>query len=222
MDELRSEVAVTARRCVQAGLIAAFGHVSARAGDRVVITGTQPLADTAAADTIVLTADGEVVTGPAATLPLEAALHLAIYRARPDVGAVCRGHPPAAVRWGTGLAALPLTHGLGALAGRVVRVHPEVELVVDRARGDAVARTLGQDAAVLLRGNGALAVGTTPTEAAVRLWYLEERAEVAAASGGRGPDPSPIWTARLTHTPAELHRAMRWFEATFDATGASA
>jgi HCOMODA/2-hydroxy-3-carboxy-muconic semialdehyde decarboxylase len=213
-DDLRDAVAATARMLSRAGLVEAFGHVSARVGEGAVITSVLPLARCRAADTVVVDADGIPSEGPGEHLPLEAPMHLALYRARPDVMAICRGHPPAAVVWGTGTTELPLRHGLGALAGARVPVHPDVALVTDSEAGDAVARTLGGHHALLLRGNGALAVGSSLGKAAVRLWYLEQRARVATSAPDDGSAPS-AWEPRLAHTAEELRRAIRWFVDTF-------
>lgn len=223
LSELRAEVAATARRLVRAGLIAAFGHVSARTpGDGMIMTTVRPLAGCTSDDTVVLDADGNALDGPADALPLETPMHRAVYRVRADVGAICRGHPPAAVVWGTQTAPLPLAHGLAAMSGRDVRVHDDVDLIVDDHAADAVAATLGDDHAVLLRANGALAVGAQLDEAAVRLWYLDERASVAlqlaagAAPADTGVVDDATWDTRMRHTPAELGRAIQWFRTTFD------
>ena len=216
---LRAEVAATARMLARAGLLQAFGHVSARHGDGIVLTTVRPLAAASAEDTVVLDASGRVLDGPADVVPLEAPMHLALHRARPDVRAVCRAHPPAAVVLGTRLDEVPLAHGLGAMSGRRVRVHPDVDLITTAEAGDAVAATLGADTAVLLRANGALAVGPDLVSAAVALWFLEERARVVLAARALGADPDPVddatWDHRMRHTAPEAARAARWFTATF-------
>lgn len=225
VDAVRVEVAATARMLCAAGLIEAFGHVSARLPDGgVAITPTSPLLAVTAADVVIVDADGVAPAHSAA--PLEVPLHVAIYRARPDVDAICRGHGPSMVAWGVGTTPLPLLHGLGAIAGRQVLVHPDPLLVTTAAAGDAVASTLGTDDAVLLRANGGLAVGPSLVEAATRLWFAEERAAVALAAaaatgpgvdgpGGGPPVGDDVWEARLADTPAELRRAVAWFAARF-------
>ncbi|MDX6739628.1 class II aldolase/adducin family protein [Actinocorallia sp. A-T 12471] len=210
---IRAEVAAAAQAAARAGLVEAFGHVSARLPDGgAAITATLPMDTARAEDVIVLDAAGRAIAGAVGDVPLEIWLHLAIYAARPDVGAICRGHPPAAVRWGTGDAELPALHGLGLMAGRRVPVHDSVALVSTPERGAAAARALGSEASLLLRGNGALAVGADPLEAATRLYALEDRARVALSPGPASrPVPAPDWDARLTDSPIELTRARRWF-----------
>lgn len=213
--ELKSEVAATARMLVAAGLVEAFGHVSARLdGEGFLITPTLPLLD-AVADTVITVDDaGAVVDNPANAAPLETPLHAAIYRARPDVDAICRGHGPAMVAWGVATEDLPLRHGLGAIAGERIPVHPDFELIASTEAGEGAAATLGPHHGVLLRANGGLAVGADLIEAATRLWFLEERARVVlAAVPGAVTDID--WEHRLAHTGIELRRAKAWFSARF-------
>ena len=215
---LLSDVAATARMVVSAGLVEAFGHVSARTERGFLITSTRPMSECTAEDVILVDA-GVPVQGPVDRLPLEAPMHDAIYRARPGVGAICRGHPPFAVTWGITTERLPLRHGLGGIAGAVVKVHPEIELVKSADHADRVAATLGDDFSMLLAANGALSVGSDLLEAATRLWFLEERARVALwARGARiGVESRPerLWKLRMEDSGAELVRAKRWMLQTF-------
>ncbi|MEO3785449.1 class II aldolase/adducin family protein [Actinocorallia sp. B10E7] len=213
VERVREEVARTARMIAAAGLVEAFGHVSARLPDGVAITSTRPMDAARAQDVVLLDASGEAVGGALDDVPLEIRLHLEIYAARPDVMAICRGHSPAAVAWGASDADLPALHGLGLLAGRRVRVHDDIALISDLRRGRAAAERLGPDSALLLRANGGLAVGATLTEAATRLYALEERARVALAP--TPPAARPVteaeWDAREPDSAVELVRACRWF-----------
>jgi ribulose-5-phosphate 4-epimerase/fuculose-1-phosphate aldolase len=214
MDEqaVRQSIATTARMMSAAGLAEAFGHVSARWKGGFAITSTLPFAVAGPEDVVVVSDAGAPPSGGAGA-PLETPMHAAVYLARPDVGAICRGHPPTVVAWGTGIEELPLLHGLGALAGTRVAIHPDTDLVTTVSQGNEVAATLGEDQSVILRANGCLAVGATLLEAVTRLYFLEERARVLmeAPAGARETD----WGARLRHTGAELERAMAWFDATY-------
>ncbi len=214
MDELgvRQSVAHAARMMSAAGLAAAFGHVSVRWEGGFAITSTLPFARAGPEDVVVVSDAGNLPLG-GSEVPLEVPMHAAVYGTRPDVGAICRGHPPSVVLWGTGAEELPLLHGLGALAGTRVPVHPDTDLITTLPQGEAVAATLGEDHAVILRSNGCLAVGATTLEALTRLYFLEERAQVAM--GARAGGGRIEWGRRFRHTGAELGRAMAWFDATF-------
>lgn len=202
----------TARMMAAAGLAESFGHVSARFGEGFLITTVAPFLTQDAADVIRVTDLSDPPSG-GGSAPLETPMHAAVYTARPDVGAVCRGHPRSVVAWGTGLESLPLAHGLGAMAGGVIPVHPDVDLISTTDQGAQVARSLGDGCSVILRANGCLSVGGSLLEALTRLYYLEERARVVLASDGRAADIE--WGGRLRHTPPELQRAMAWVDATF-------
>lgn len=216
--ELRSAVASTARLLASSGLAEAFGHVSARTPTGFLITSTSPLFEATADDVIGIEA-GVPVEGPTNAAPLETPMHTAIYDARPDVRAICRGHPPHVVIWGVSAEPLPLLHGLGGMAGRTVRTHPDIELVKTSEAGEAVARTLGDDASVLLAANGCLAVGADLLEAATRLWFLEDRARVVVQARSAGLNPITIreytWDRRLQDSVPELVRAREWMRRSF-------
>lgn len=218
LERLRSDVASTARMLASAGLVEAFGHVSARTPSGFLITSTSPLFE-ATADDVIRVESGVPTGGPTGATPLELPMHAAIYDARPDVGAICRGHPPYVVTWGVSSESLPLLHGLGGMAGRTVRTHPDIELVKTADAGEEVARTLGDDYSVLLASNGCLAVGTDLLEASTRLWYLEERARVAVQARSAGLAPATVreytWDRRLADSVPELVRAREWMRRSF-------
>lgn len=215
MSATRAEVAATARMLAAAGLVEAFGHVSARAGETILLSATRPLFRCQAEDVVVLALDGTVLDGPADALPLERFLHLAIYAARPDVMAICRGHGPASVAWGCGTEPVPLRHGLGLLAGERIRVHDDPLLVSDPARGADAAAVLDTDRCLVLRANGALATGASLPEAAASLYALEERCQVALAAPNEQISQS-LWSARAADTAVERTRHTTWFVARFD------
>ncbi|MBB4663236.1 class II aldolase/adducin family protein [Conexibacter arvalis] len=206
-------VAEAARVIAGAGLVEAFGHVSARVDGGFLLTSTAPLGTQTAPSIHRLADDGTVVAAgtSGAGVPLEAPLHAAIYAARPDVGAICRTHSAAAVAWGLRVAAPPLLHGLGGLAGEVTAWGGDSDLVVTAAQGAAVAAALGAADCLLVRANGNVATGATVEQATVRAWFLEERARVALEAG---PEASPLTDvqARARHYAAEEARAWRWLQ----------
>ena len=215
IDSLKAEVALTARMLSRAGLVEAFGHVSVRLeGVGFLITSTAPMLGASTTSVATVNSDDVVIDDPSTGAPLEIPLHGAIYRSRPDVLAICRGHGPAMVRWGLDTRPVPLLHGLGAIAGEVVPVHPDLDLIASRSLGDDVAATLGAGYGALLLANGGFAVGTDLLEAATRLWFLEERISVALDSDTTDA-PIGDWSSRLTYTDVELERAKRWFLARF-------
>jgi ribulose-5-phosphate 4-epimerase/fuculose-1-phosphate aldolase len=196
-----AEVAEAARIIAGAGLVEAFGHISARAADGFMITPTRPLGAAQGDDVFRLDPEGRAVgeAGRPADLPLEAPMHAAIYAARGDISAICRTHSAAAVRAGARGVVPPLLHGLGGLAGQV-SFCARTDLVTDLEAGHEIAADLGGADCLLIRANGAVATGGSLAEAVVRARYLEERCLV-----GEGSDPD----AGLD--PGELSDRSRWF-----------
>lgn len=219
MTELAEQVAHAARLIARAGLIEAFGHVSARRSEGgFLLTPSTPLAQTRAQDVIQLDAAGRVTGGQKALCPPEAPLHAAIYSACHDVGAICRTHSPAVVIWASRGEVPPLVHGLGGLSG-VVTFHHEPQLITSIEAGRAAAGDLGAYDCLLLHANGAVCTAASLPEAVVRAWYLEERSRVAEhASRARALTDSEA-VLRARHYEAEYKRAWDWLRLRFGDAG---
>jgi HCOMODA/2-hydroxy-3-carboxy-muconic semialdehyde decarboxylase len=211
-----TDVAQVARVLSHLGLVHAFGHVSARpAGGRVLLTPTfPPLGELVEAEVLVLDRGGRVLGGVAEHRPLEAVLHLAVYAARPDVGAICRLHGPAVAAFGATGAAPPLLHGFGGMV-EPVAFWADPDLVAAEPAAGRVAAALGSAPAMLLAGNGGLTVGTDLDQALARAWCLEDRCRVALAAGDRGRplDPEALGRRRRWYD-AETVRLARWLRDT--------
>jgi ribulose-5-phosphate 4-epimerase/fuculose-1-phosphate aldolase len=187
-DALREDVAAANRIAHAAGLVTAFGHVSARlpGTDRFLIPPrTSPLlADPARL--LLMDVEGRVVEGDG--LPnSEFWIHARIYAARPDAGGVAHVHSPACVVLGQiGAAARPL-HNTAAVVGEVP-LYERVGLIRTRELGDEAAATLGPRRAMLLRGHGANIACGDVRRAIVLACFLEESArlqlDALAATGG--------------------------------------
>ena len=200
-------------------LTGGFGHVSARLPDdraRILCTGAKAPGLTTVDDLIEFSLLGECLQPAASGLrpALETPMHLAIYCARPDVMAICRTHSLYAVVCGAGHEPVRASHGFGGMLGREVLVHPETDLIADIAMGDAVAATLGARTALLIRGNGALAVGPTLERAVVHAIYLEESARNQVLGAAR-PFSDAELTARERWYENEAARAWHYYAARF-------
>jgi ribulose-5-phosphate 4-epimerase/fuculose-1-phosphate aldolase len=220
-----SDRATLAERIVTAGrimdgmkLTEGFGHMSARLPNdqSVLITGALAPGLATTSSLIEFSTGGECLQPAASGLrpALETPMHLAIYRARPDVRAICRTHSPYAVACGVSGRAVRASHGFGGMLGPRVEVYPEVDLIVDAAQGNALAAALGANAALLLRGNGALAVGATIEEAVVRAIFLEESArhEILCHSlGGPAVLEPEVLTLRARWYGNESARAWHYY-----------
>jgi HCOMODA/2-hydroxy-3-carboxy-muconic semialdehyde decarboxylase len=194
---LRGEVAGAANALARLGLVTAYGHVSARAGESMLITPAADLAGVTAGDVteVPLTA-GALPAGalPAGTLPAgvpaEAWTHLALYRARPDAAAIARAQPPGAFAVAAAVTTMVPLHGQAAWLGESVPVHDDAALLRSPDQAERAARCLPAGEALLLRGNGALTLGATPGLAVARMWLLAAACDVyLAAMAASGANP---------------------------------
>src|SRR6266540_1918483 len=84
------------------GLTEAFGHVSARDGGSLLLTPrVGPGLVGSVEELLRVDGSGALLAGDPDLVPGEAALHYAVYRARPDVACVCRFHGPAGLAFST-------------------------------------------------------------------------------------------------------------------------
>ncbi len=168
-EHIAAAAAVLAREA----LVTAFGHVSVRLGEHALaITPPAPL-NTVSSKTNLIEVPLDSVTLPKGA-PGETWIHLAIYNARSDVNAIARAQPPSSHPAGASSDSISPIHGQGAWIGAQLPIHSDARLVRSQAAGQAVARALGNARAVLLRGNGAVTVGSDPREAATLQWVVEQ------------------------------------------------
>ncbi len=175
-DALARRLAVACRAVGRAGLAHAYGHCSVR------LDAQSFLASPAKPLSLVTDADAPVRVTVEAPLPEgalpEVRLHQQIYRCRPDAGGIVRFQSPKLMSLST-LGRTPLArHGLGTYFAPQPPLWPDPRLVRDDRSAEAVAAMLGGARAIVLRGNGALAVGRSVEEAAVLAWFLEDAARV--------------------------------------------
>jgi HCOMODA/2-hydroxy-3-carboxy-muconic semialdehyde decarboxylase len=184
-------VAEAANVLARLGLVTAYGHVSARAGEVMLITPAADLAGVTASEVIAvpLTAAPPLPAG----VPAEAWAHLALYRARPDAAAIARAQPASGFAAAATTTSLMPLHGQAAWLGESVPVHDSAALLRSPELAGRAARTLGSGEAVLLRGNGAITLGATPGLAVARMWVLAAACEVyLAARGVRETSVTPL------------------------------
>ena len=186
---LRDQVAEAARVLARLGLVTAFGHVSARAGEAMLIT---PAADLAGvtADRVVEVPLGRRAGPLPPGAPAEAWAHLALYQARPDAAAIARAQPPSAFAAAATVSVMVPLHGQAAWLGESVPVYDDAALLRSAEQAERAARCLPDGEALLLRGNGALTLGAAPGLAVARMWLLGAACDVylkALAASGETP-----------------------------------
>jgi HCOMODA/2-hydroxy-3-carboxy-muconic semialdehyde decarboxylase len=175
-DTEQRDLRVAARALARAGLVHAYGHCSRRLDDRTfLVCSAKPMGLIEPGDEgTVVPIDGPLPEGVLG----EVVMHQAIYRRRDEVGSVCRIQPRATMALSTLRLTPPARHGPGAYFAPAPPLWDDPALVRTADAADLVATTLGSARAVVLRGNGALTVGSTLVEAVVLAWYLEDAARI--------------------------------------------
>ena len=169
------QVVAAAHALAGLGLVTAFGHVSARTDESMLIT---PAADLGEIDASGLVEVPLHATALPDGAPAEGWIHLELYRSRADVGAIARAQPPPVLAAAATTDTLYPAHGQAAWLGRTVPVHDDARLLRSPERAQAAARRLADGEALLLRGNGAVTVGAEPGLAVARMWLLAAACEV--------------------------------------------
>ncbi len=136
---------------------------------------------------VVITLDGTVVDDSGLLPTVEAPMHLAIYRARPDVNAIVHSH----AIWSSAFAVtgknIPLI-----LAEQSLRLGGEVVCaaygkVGSQELANNIVTALGKHKmAALMQNHGAVALGVTLEEAFIASDFLEKGAQVAILGAGLG------------------------------------
>lgn len=192
------------------GVVDAYGHVSVRhdrnAGRYLLARDLAP-ALVSGDDILEYDLDSNPIEAKGRSQYLERFIHGEIYRARPDVKAVVHNHSPAVIPFSLSKVPLrPVFHMAAfVIAGvpvfdapRDLGIHQL--LIASPQLGQALARTLGEKPAVLIRGHGATVVGTSLPMAVGRSVYLERSARIQAQALALGGE--------LTYLDPEAARAM--------------
>ena len=190
-DQARAEVFEACRRILAAGLVSgASGNVSRRLreaeGELVAITPTRvPYSRLRAEEVLVIDFEAEPVEGEGVPSS-ETLTHLAVYRARPDVGAVIHTHSVyASVLAVAGLEIPPLLDEQVVALGGPVPV-AEYAMSASEELADKACAALDEGNAVLLRNHGVLGVGADLEEAATVCELVERLAQVYILALGLG------------------------------------
>ncbi len=208
-EVVRLAVLKTAMEMSARGLVVGkAGNVSQRvkqdnAPDLVAITPTSRYYDSLqAADIPIVDFEGKIVDG---SLPpsSETRLHLAIYKARADVGGIIHTHSvhaSALAVAGLGIPAI-LEEEVAVLGGEVVLA--EYARTGTQQLANAVVMALGDREAALLSNHGAVGVGVTLREALDSAILLERAAQIyllsLSAGGARALSGDDVAAVRATY-----------------------
>ena len=176
----------------------AYGHVSVRSErnpQRYLMARSLAPELVTAGDILEYDLDSNVIGGKSPALFLERFIHGEIYKARQDVKAVVHCHTPSLIPFGVTESPLRPVFGLAGFLAEGVPVF-EIRktagmtdlLIRDATRGRALAQTLGNKPVALMRGHGAVVVGSSLPVTVGRCIYLDTNARVqqqAIALGGK-------------------------------------
>jgi ribulose-5-phosphate 4-epimerase/fuculose-1-phosphate aldolase len=197
---LRHELAVANRILAHEGVIDAFGHVSIRhPGDagRYFLSRSRSPELVEPDDVLEFDLESAPVKPPAVQLYAERVIHGEIFKARPDVTAICHHHAAAVMPFCiSGDPIVPVFH-LGASMGAVAPFWDSRDdfgdtnlLVVKPEQGASLARALGRHSVVLMRRHGATVVGHSLRELVFRSIYSCDNARYLSEArrlGNVGP-----------------------------------
>jgi ribulose-5-phosphate 4-epimerase/fuculose-1-phosphate aldolase len=224
VSEVKRDVISACRILGEQKLVEGFGHVSARLPDSesFLLTPRISLALVEEADLLTLNLDGRVVEGhhPA---PFEAWLHTAIMKSKPSVNAITRIHARVANMFSVTERKLEPVHNHGSFFAGGVPVFKRPDLISTAELGAQMTQELGDDPAILLRGNGQVTVGRTIPEAVMMAIYLEEAAVMLYGALQIGT-PIPLSASESKQRriealpPVDLERAWNFFKKRADRT----
>jgi HCOMODA/2-hydroxy-3-carboxy-muconic semialdehyde decarboxylase len=220
--DLLHELVLGTRILANENVLDAFGHVSVRHPrdpNRYFISRHRAPELAEVSDLVELDLDSEPVRPTDFRLYSERVIHGEIYKARPEVNAVCHHHAHSVLPFCiSGQEIVPVFH-LGAAIGERMPFWDQRDefgdtnmLVIKPEEGASLARALGPHWMVLMRRHGATVAGTSLRELVFRTVFICHNAELqtrAMAHGHVGPLSAGEVERSAAHSlrPASLGRA---------------
>jgi L-ribulose-5-phosphate 4-epimerase len=215
---LRRQLAIATRLLHMEGILDYSGHVSVRAPGRDALyiqAGPDPRSDVTPDKLLLVDFSGKVLEGAPGKPPVELAIHIGILRARPDVQALIHCHLESAFLFTMmdGVALQPMR-------ARAVRwksgipTHPDPSHIKLPEQGAALAATLGQHHAVLIRSHGVVLTAESLPALVVDGVHFEENARAQLQVLSAGQKPLALTDAEMDqinrHEMREFHVSKLW------------
>lgn len=208
VEEIKYDVALANRILAHEGVLDSFGHVSARhpeRSDSYLLSRSRAPELVEPADILEYDLDSGPVLASPPPLYSERVIHGEIYKARPDVIAVCHHHADAFMPLVIARADyVPVFH-LGAVGGEKPPYWDQRDefgdtnmLVVKPEEGASLARALGGHSMVLMRRHGVTAVGASIRELVFRCYYSAKNARYQVEVGAVGK-VDPLSPGEIEH-----------------------
>ena len=164
-----------------------FGHVSVRSPanpGRYFLSRSRSPEIVTLDDLMEFTLEGDPINQKGRAMYRERALHGAVYMARPDIHAVTHHHARSVLPFTMGRVKLRPVFHMASVIGHTVPVwDSQAEfgdtnmLIETMPQGQSMARAMGQERCVLIRGHGATCAGASLREAVFVSIYLKENAD---------------------------------------------
>src|SRR5436853_784082 len=226
LADLRRDLAVAYRLVANEGILDAFGHISVRNPNnpnRYFLSRSRAPALVQPGDILEYDLDSNPIVAPATRPYSERVIHGEIFKARPDVNAVCHHHAPSIMPFAiSGVPLVPVFH-LGAAMGRSAPFWDSRDefgdtnlLVVKPEEGASLARALGSHSLIVMRRHGATVVGGALRELVFRTIYSAKNAEHQLAAHVLGhvsplTDGEADMAGQLNLAPGPLARAYEFW-----------
>jgi ribulose-5-phosphate 4-epimerase/fuculose-1-phosphate aldolase len=188
MEEFLLDLVAANRILAAHGVIDAFGHVSLRSPRnprRYYLARSLAPEMVGQADLIEYDLDSKPLDDQGRESVGERFIHGEVYKTRPEVMAVVHNHSPSVIPFSvSGVPMKPIFHmaafvGEGVPVFEIRDVEKGTDLLVKTAKlGAALAKTLSDKPASLMRGHGAVVVGESLPRAVGRSIYLEQSARL--------------------------------------------
>jgi 3-hydroxy-2-methylpyridine-4,5-dicarboxylate 4-decarboxylase len=230
MSDAQSQLATANKILVHEKILDGYGHISMRdpADDqRFLLAKYLPPSLVEAEDVRAFDLAGNLVVPEDCSLYSERFIHAAVYKARPDVQAVCHSHAADLVTFGiAGVQPRPVFH-MAAAFGPTIPIFDDYDpdcglLINNLAQAERLAAVLGANKGALMRGHGAVITGQSIEDTVMGSVYLTQNARIrlnAATLGGQVTELSErecrAGTALIGRS-ASQHRAWSHFAALVD------
>ncbi len=216
---------VTANRILaREGVVDAFGHISVRtpgAPDRFILSRSRSPELVTLDDLLEFGLDGEPIEADGPTPYAERYIHAAIYEARPEIHSVVHNHAHDVIPFGvTGVKLRPMFH-TAARMGAEIPVWDIADefgdtnlLVVNMDQGRDLAKSLGDNRVVLMRGHGCAIAGDSIHSAVSGSIYTQVNARLQMQAMRMGEvrylSPGEIEVHRTSTYGATAGRDRAW------------
>jgi ribulose-5-phosphate 4-epimerase/fuculose-1-phosphate aldolase len=195
-SELIDQLVYANRILYDHGVVDGLGHISVRhptRPDAFLLSCNRAPGMVVRQDIVCYDLDGNAVSTTSERPYLERYIHAELYRARPDVQSVVHSHSPSVIPFAVTATPLkPIFHmsgflGAGSAFFEIRDAGGNTDMLIRSTYlGEALARSLGQHACVLMRGHGSTVVGTGIQQAVYRAIYAEVNAKLQMAALGIG------------------------------------